>query len=203
MQHLKVGIDGRVEPVRILDDLVASDGRTLYFTIPDENDVVKHYDPSVSSDIKNVTISKKDGDVSVDVITATDHRLRFLDPKKHAAGHYDLLKEFHNERAIRNLFAKISMDDFLVQPRTELLRVMTRDKKVYVMHGGVVLSVGFTLRLTRVFGKVPDDRVVAIEVGSYLSTTVPFTYEKLLCPRRDLLFGVEEPTKEGDASASV
>lgn len=198
MKYLKIAVDGRVEPVTTLRDLIASDGRTLYYAIPDEPEVVRHY-PYSSDDIKGVTISKNRDAVSVEVQTSTDHRIKFLDPKKHSAGHFELLREFHNERAVLSLFAKISMDGMLVHPRSEILRVLTRDKKAYIMHGGVILSVGLTLRLTRVFGKVPDERVARLEVGSYTSATVQFSYEKLLCPRRDLTFEPAEERKEAHA----
>lgn len=151
-KHLRIAVDGRVEPINVIGDLVASDGRSLYCTIPDDPLVVFHY-PYTDDDVKSVTISKQDSAVSVDVQTAVDHRVRFLDrkalrrPLRSAARVPQ--RRGGPEALQQDLDGRVSR-----APEKEIIRVMTRDKKAYIMHGGVILSVGLTLRLTRVFGKV-------------------------------------------------
>lgn len=194
-KHLRIAVDGRVEPINVIGDLVASDGRSLYCTIPDDPLVVFHY-PYTDDDVKSVTISKQDSAVSVDVQTAVDHRVRFLDPKRHLPATTICCASSTTTRRSGSSSTRSRWTGFSCT-RKEIIRVMTRDKKAYIMHGGVILSVGLTLRLTRVFGKVPDERVVSVEVGAYTSKTVQFSYEKLLCPKRDLVFA-DQPEVSAD-----
>lgn len=188
MKYLKIRDDEHLVPVETIYDLIASDKRKLFFTVEDKPRFFVTY-PNSDPDIQSIKIIRiMPDEVTLDIIPNVGYKLDKLDLKKYSAGHFVLLKEYHNEAATGNLLRKIVCDGFLTHPEDTILRVLTEDNRVYVVYQGTIFYIGLTLRLSKVIGDIPNPKVVEIQVGPYEATTMKFVYEKLTVPKRELKF---------------
>lgn len=188
MKYFKVAIDNKLAPVEKIEDLISNDRRQLFYTIEENETTVSFPKPDNYNDIQSITIYKKGNKVDTKVRPAVAYKFKGIESQRYSSNHIKCLEESHNEAAVAKLYKKISCDGYLIHKDNTILRVRTTDNRVYVIFQGIVFALSQTLRLSRIFGHIPESTVEEIVEGEYEAKNLKFTFEKQAFPKRDLVF---------------
>ncbi len=187
-----MSVDQVLTPVETIEDLISKNRRQLFFTIEDDGKInsfnVTFPKPENNNDIQSITIYKKGTKVETKVRPSITYKTKGLDSQRYTINHINAIHEFHNEAAVEKLFRKISCDGYLTHKDDAILRVRTKDNRVYAVYQGTIFSISQTLRLTRIFGTIPNSKIEEIVEGEYEAKNLKFTFEKQAFPKRDLTF---------------
>jgi hypothetical protein len=190
MTFYKVSSEKELVPVDNIHDVISENNVDMFYLVDDKFAHVRQYPlTGLPEDVQNISIGKNGSAIAkLDILTDTQHKYTNLDTKRYSPAHFELLRKYHNERLSNKVMKIISAEGFIIYPRDTILRVLTEDKKTYILYKGVIFSVGLALRIAKIIGNVPNPKIIDIQVGDFKSKTINFTFEKHTVKTKDLHF---------------